>query len=82
MLWSGAASAATFQDSEDFHIAVEARRTTGQVLADFCIAGLDGMLSQALEVGIRWAANSLRIGKRLGKIRLCEPEEFFFVTRQ
>ena len=45
---SGAAGAATFQVGEDFYIAVEARRTTGQVLANCCVAGLDGMFGHAL----------------------------------
>ncbi len=34
------------------------------MLADFCVAGLDGMFGHALQVGIWWTANPLRIGKR------------------
>jgi len=61
---SGAAGAATFQVSENFHIAVEARRTASQVLADFRVASLNGLFSHPLQVRIRWTANTLWVGKR------------------
>lgn len=53
----------SFQASQNLHVAPEARRTTGQMFADFCVAGLHGTLSHALEVGIWRASNTLTVGK-------------------
>ena len=53
----------SFQASQNLHVASEARRTIGQMFADFCVAGLHGTFSHALEVGIWGATNTLTVGK-------------------
>lgn len=49
------------------------------MLADSCIACLDGVLSHALQIGIHWTAYTLRVGEGLRKIRLGEAEKFGIV---
>jgi hypothetical protein len=63
MVTSDLLSRFSFQASQNLHVAPEARRTTGQMFADFCVAGLHGTLSHALEVGIWGATNTLTVGK-------------------
>ena len=68
-----------FQVGEDFHVSIKARGTASKVLADKRI-GLAGMLGQAGQFAIGRTVDPLRIGKRLGEIRLGEVEELFLVN--
>ena len=63
MVISDRLSRFSFQSSHNFHVAPEARRTKGQMFADFRVAGLHGTLSHVLEVGIWGATNTLTVGK-------------------
>jgi hypothetical protein len=65
MVTSDRLSRFAFQASQNLHVASEARRTIGQMFADFCVAGLHGTFSHALEVGIWGATNTLTVGKGL-----------------
>ncbi len=67
------------QLSQDFHVAVEARRATGEVLREKRI-GFLGVLSQTNQVGIRRAVEAPWVGEGLGKILLGEAKEFFLVN--
>jgi hypothetical protein len=69
-----------FQFGEDLHVAVKAGRTPGEVLADGRVRRLVGMLGHTRQFRITWTAITLRIGESLGKIRLGEPQEFFFLN--
>ena len=62
---------------QNFHVAIEAGGTAGEVLADEWI-GLPGALGQAGQFGIGRAVEPLWVGERFGEIRLGEAEEFFF----
>jgi hypothetical protein len=63
MVTSDRLSRFAFQASQNLHVASEAGRTIGQMFADFCVAGLHGTFSHALEVGIWGATNTLTVGK-------------------
>lgn len=67
------------QVSEDFHVAVEAGGTAGEVLRDKRI-GFVGVLGQSDQVGIWRTIESPWVGEGLGKISLGEAEEFFLVN--
>lgn len=49
------------------------------MFADLRVARLNGMFRHALEVGIRWTANSLRIGEGFREIRPGEAEKLGIV---
>ena len=61
-----------------FHVAVEAGRTASQMFAHFNVACLDGVFGHALQIGIRWAANALRVGERFAEVGLGQVNEFGF----
>lgn len=72
-------SSLSFGVSQDFHVAVEARRAARQVFAYCRIPDLDGMFRHAAQVGLRRTANSLRIGEGFGQIRPGEAEKLGIV---
>jgi len=65
------------QVGQNFHVAVEARGTASEMLADVCVRRLGRMLGHTHQVGIRRTVDPLRIGKRLRQIRPREAEELF-----
>jgi len=64
-----------FQFSENFHVAVEARRAASDVLGDERIRRL-GVFGEANQFRIRRAIEAPWVGECLGKISLGETEEF------
>jgi hypothetical protein len=67
------------QISQNFHVAVEAGGTAGEMLRDKWI-GFLGVLSEANQIGIGRTVDSPWVGEGLGKISLGEAEEFFLVN--
>ncbi len=49
------------------------------MFAELGIACLSGLFSHTLQVGVWWAANSLRVREGFGEIRFGEAKEFVFV---
>ena len=65
------------QVGQDFHVAVEARRTASEVLADMGVRRFGRMFGHIPQLGIGRTVDPLRIRKRFRKIRFGEAEEFF-----
>src|SRR5215469_1258976 len=65
---------------QTFHLAVEARGTASEMLADVCVRRLGRMLGHTHQVGIRRTVDRLWIGKRLRQTRPPDSKELSLVN--